>query len=176
MSLRHVTHGTVSTCRNYVGSHAYIFFVFCPFPFCIFPHAYSTLRPPTNITMMKISLAILAAPTLLSKTVKSMSTTATERTFTCSDGVKLVAKCWRNNVDNLHHHQPTKKILCLHGWLDNAASFNRLAPLLLLDSKSSLSEEQQQPMEIVALDFPGHGLSHHKSVDGPPQLLAEVRY
>jgi pimeloyl-ACP methyl ester carboxylesterase len=112
-----------------------------------------------------------------------MSSTATiissERTFTCSDGVKLVAKCWRNNVDNLHHHRPTKKILCLHGWLDNAASFNRLAPLLLLDSKSSLSEErqqQQQPMEIVALDFPGHGLSHHKSVDGPPQLLAEVRY
>jgi pimeloyl-ACP methyl ester carboxylesterase len=79
----------------------------------------------------------------------------------------------------LHHHQPTKKILCLHGWLDNAASFNRLAPLLLLDSKSSLPKEQQQqqqPMEIVALDFPGHGLSHHKSVDGPPQLLAEVRY
>ena len=131
-------------------------------------------------------LAILAVPTLLSKTAKTMSSKATtiissERTFTCSDGVKLVAKCWRNSVDNNlhHHHQNTKKILCLHGWLDNAASFNRLAPLLLLDSKSSsLSEEQQQPpppMEIVALDFPGHGLSHHKSVDGPPQLLAEVR-
>ena len=131
--------------------------------------------------MMKLSLAILAAPTLLSKTVKSMSTTASiissERTFTCSDGVKLVAKCWKNEVVDNHHHRPTKKILCLHGWLDNSASFNRLAPLLLVDSKSSLSEEhQQQPMEIVALDFPGHGLSQHKSVDGPPQLLAEVRY
>ena len=69
---------------------------------------------------------------------------------------------------------PTKKILCLHGWLDNAASFNRLAPLLL-DSSSPLTDEQlQQPMEILALDFPGHGLSGHKSVDGPPQLLAEV--
>ncbi|ACI64182.1 predicted protein, partial [Thalassiosira pseudonana CCMP1335] len=51
-------------------------------------------------------------------------------------------------------------IICLHGWLDNAASFNRLAPLLLAAHNS--------PMEIVALDFPGHGLSSHKSVDGPP--------
>ena len=28
----------------------------------------------------------------------------------------------------------------------------------------------------MALDFPGHGLSGHKSVDGPPQLLAEYAY
>ncbi|KAL7536186.1 hypothetical protein ACHAXR_006967, partial [Thalassiosira sp. AJA248-18] len=52
-------------------------------------------------------------------------------------------------------------ILCLHGWLDNAASFDRLAPLLLADDDI--------PTEIVCLDFPGHGLSGHKSVDGPPQ-------
>lgn len=32
------------------------------------------------------------------------------------------------------------------------------------------------PTVIVALDFPGHGLSSHKSVDGPPQLLAEYAY
>lgn len=63
---------------------------------------------------------------------------------------------------------PTNKIICLHGWLDNAASFNRLAPLLLAAHNS--------PTEIVALDFPGHGLSSHKSVDGPPQLLAEYTY
>jgi pimeloyl-ACP methyl ester carboxylesterase len=62
----------------------------------------------------------------------------------------------------------TRKILCVHGWLDNAASFNRLAPLLL-DSIST-------PTELIALDFPGHGLSGHKSADGPPQLLAEYAY
>ena len=45
----------------------------------------------------------------------------------------------------------TRKILCLHGWLDNAASFNRLAPLLL--------DSTETPTEIVCLDFPGHGLS-----------------
>ena len=35
-------------------------------------------------------------------------------------------------------------VLALHGWLDNAASFARLAPKL-------------EGMRIVALDFAGHG-------------------
>jgi pimeloyl-ACP methyl ester carboxylesterase len=29
---------------------------------------------------------------------------------------------------------------------------------------------------LCALDFPGHGISGHKSIDGPPQLLAEYAY
>ncbi len=31
--------GTFSTCRNSLGSHEYSFFVFWPFPLCIFPQA-----------------------------------------------------------------------------------------------------------------------------------------
>ncbi|MEA2119453.1 alpha/beta fold hydrolase [Halovibrio sp. HP20-50] len=41
--------------------------------------------------------------------------------------------------------------LALHGWLDNAASFSRLAPLLV----------EAQDIRIVALDFRGHGHSSH---------------
>ncbi len=40
-------------------------------------------------------------------------------------------------------------MLALHGWLDNAASFDRLAPLL-------------PGCRIVALDHAGHGLSEHR--------------
>lgn len=41
--------------------------------------------------------------------------------------------------------------LALHGWLDNAASFSRLAPLLV----------EALDIRIVALDFRGHGHSAH---------------
>jgi len=44
--------------------------------------------------------------------------------------------------------------LALHGWLDNAASFTRLAPLLV----------EALDIRIVALDFRGHGHSAHVPV------------
>ena len=42
------------------------------------------------------------------------------------------------------------RILCLHGWLDNANSFLPLLPLI-------------DDAEIVAIDLPGHGKSDHQS-------------
>jgi pimeloyl-ACP methyl ester carboxylesterase len=41
------------------------------------------------------------------------------------------------------------RVLCLHGWLDNAASFIPLAPLL-------------GKFDVFAMDFPGHGHSDHR--------------
>jgi pimeloyl-ACP methyl ester carboxylesterase len=42
-----------------------------------------------------------------------------------------------------------KPMLAIHGWLDNAASFDRLAPLL-------------GDHYVVAIDLPGHGRSAHR--------------
>ena len=61
------------------------------------------------------------------------------------EGFRFAGKEW-------HPDQP-KKILALHGWLDNAASFEVIAPLL-------------PGYHIIALDLPGQGLSDHRSIEG----------
>lgn len=53
--------------------------------------------------------------------------------------ITLAAKVWGD--------ASLPPMLALHGWLDNAGSFDRLAPLLCTH------------FHIVALDFPGHGRS-----------------
>ena len=60
-------------------------------------------------------------------------------------------------------------ILALHGWLDNAASFSSLAPLL-------------KNAQVVALDLPGHGHSEHRKfsdhyqfIDYIPTVLQSIK-
>ena len=53
----------------------------------------------------------------------------------------LAAQCWGEE------HLPP--LLALHGWLDNAGSFARLAPRLAAR------------YQVIALDLPGHGHSDH---------------
>jgi pimeloyl-ACP methyl ester carboxylesterase len=48
-----------------------------------------------------------------------------------------------------------KPVLCLHGWKDNAASFDRLIPHLIS------SPLKGGPYEFICIDFPGHGFSSH---------------
>jgi pimeloyl-ACP methyl ester carboxylesterase len=57
----------------------------------------------------------------------------------------------RGNLTALRHgDRQGPKLLCLHGWLDNGASFLPLMPLL-------------PEFDLVALDLPGHGASAHRS-------------
>jgi pimeloyl-ACP methyl ester carboxylesterase len=56
-------------------------------------------------------------------------------------GFTIAAKAW-GPEDGI-------PVLSAHGWLDNAGSFDRLAPML-------------DGMRIVAFDFPGHGRSPHR--------------
>lgn len=56
-------------------------------------------------------------------------------------GGRLAAKRWRAGG--------ATRILALHGWLDNAGTYDGLAPLL-------------PESDLVCLDLPGHGLSYHR--------------
>jgi len=56
--------------------------------------------------------------------------------------LSLAAKAWGD--------RSLPPLLALHGWLDNAGSFDALAPLLAEDRY------------VVALDLPGHGRSQHR--------------
>ncbi len=60
------------------------------------------------------------------------------------DGVEIAVRCW-GPEDGI-------PVLALHGWLDNAASFDRLAPLL-------------DGCFVVAPDLAGHGRSDHRRDD-----------
>lgn len=53
------------------------------------------------------------------------------------------------------------KIIALHGWLDNAASFIPLAQYI-------------EGYHLIAIDWPGHGLSAHRPVGANYQLLDYV--
>lgn len=75
---------------------------------------------------------------------------------------KLAAKSWHEETDDC------KRLLALHGWMDNAGSFDKLMPKI----------KHKNGLYIVALDLPGHG----KSSQLPPgssysdlNIIMEVR-
>jgi len=76
-----------------------------------------------------------------------------ERTFECF-GLTLAARHWGNP-----NGAPT---FALHGWLDNANTFNRLAPLL-------------PELNLVALDFAGHGRSDHRPPGAHYHALFDIQ-
>jgi pimeloyl-ACP methyl ester carboxylesterase len=76
-----------------------------------------------------------------------------------------VALSWEVNglhLAGLSWGDPNKRpLLALHGWLDNAASFGVLAPLLAQH-------------HVVALDLTGHGLSAKRSQDAGYQIWDDL--
>lgn len=67
---------------------------------------------------------------------------AEELTLACRSGARLAALAWGDA------HAPVR-VLALHGWMDNAATWSALAPAL------------SPSCRVVALDLPGHGRSPH---------------
>lgn len=105
-----------------------------------------------------------------------------EITLECSDGMVLAAQQWYvkgNPADDREGETRTRNILCLHGWLDNCRSFHYLAPQLaekLAGTTTDGIHVTNTDVNVVALDFLGHGLSSHKSLDGPSILLSETAF
>jgi pimeloyl-ACP methyl ester carboxylesterase len=69
------------------------------------------------------------------------------------NGLELAGLCWGDET--------LPPILALHGWLDNAESFNALAPLL-------------ENYYVVAPDLTGHGRSSHRSQDATYQIWDDL--
>ena len=113
-----------------------------------------------------------------------MSPGLRELTLQCSDGMVIAAQQWcvkANPLDdsNEEGETRTKNILCLHGWLDNCRSFHHLAPELankLSGKHTDGIQVTNTDVNVVAIDFLGHGLSSHKSLDGPSILLSESAF
>ncbi|KAI8854865.1 Alpha/Beta hydrolase protein [Chytridium lagenaria] len=69
-------------------------------------------------------------------------------TFHTFRGLKLTARTWGNESS-------PRKVLALHGWLDNANTWDNLLPRLY--------ENDPSRMYVVAIDFAGHGFSEHRA-------------
>lgn len=159
----------------------------------------ASLRPAANrVFSLTVKQYIQARRTTATRNTKRTMTsssviTPAEITLQCSDGIHLAGQCWKdddaiNSVggkEKKHH-----RILCLHGWMDNAASFHSLAPAIIQHFSSPAPSACRRDgnegdgnrdigsgsIELVALDFVGHGQSAHKSMDGAQNILAEHVY
>ena len=69
------------------------------------------------------------------------------------DGLTIAGLAWGR--------PDAQPVLALHGWLDNAASFSALAPLL-------------EDYYVVALDLTGHGQSSRRSADASYQIWDDL--
>lgn len=68
-------------------------------------------------------------------------------------GLGIAVRRWRAGAP--------RRVLALHGWLDNAASFDRLAA-------------HWPDTDVLAVDLPGHGLSDHKPLQASYNLWDDL--
>jgi len=68
--------------------------------------------------------------------------------FHLPEGISVAGKCWGDD-------RATINVVAMHGYLDSAATFDRLAPILVQQSHYNI--------RIVAFDFSGQGKSSHRA-------------
>ncbi|XP_055309654.1 serine hydrolase-like protein isoform X2 [Sitodiplosis mosellana] len=100
-----------------------------------------------------LPLKNLQKPTLLSHPIRSLSTSSSKFQLAESkvDEPKEVQieVPWGHVAGKWYGSENTRPIVLVHGWQDNAGSFDKLIPLLLNGPNRS----------YLSIDLPGHGLS-----------------
>ncbi|MAD65860.1 MAG: alpha/beta hydrolase [Porticoccaceae bacterium] len=75
-----------------------------------------------------------------------------ERNFEVN-GLTLTAKEWGRSG--------SIPVIALHGWLDNAATYDRMLPFM-------------ENLHVIALDLAGHGRSSHRSMDSSYDIWIDI--
>lgn len=81
---------------------------------------------------------------------------AKEIVIVLKNGLRVAAKTWGSTTSSV-------RVLALHGWMDNASSFDTVAPYL-----------GGAGMYVVAIDFIGHGRSQHVPPETEPYFMNYV--
>ncbi len=83
-----------------------------------------------------------------------------EKKFLTQDGRFISAVCYGTQ----DFSSATLKIVCLHGWLDNASTFDLLIPNLIknLSTTTGNSVKDEKDVSIICFDIAGHGCSEHR--------------
>lgn len=84
-----------------------------------------------------------------------------EFTLKLPNGPRLAGKRW-GPIENIDQKYDQEKVLALHGWLDNASTWDGLAP-----------ELAKKDMVVICLDFLGHGKSDHQQ-DADYSIVSHV--
>jgi pimeloyl-ACP methyl ester carboxylesterase len=114
-----------------------------------------------------------------------------EKRFTTPYGLDLSYQFWSNSdalcLEGGAQTTPRSenergeplRIITLHGWLDNAASFQRLASTVYeVRSASDEQTSHKRPspkLDMAVLDLPGHGLSGHRHLQATYNLWDDIR-
>ncbi|KAI8812564.1 Alpha/Beta hydrolase protein [Cladochytrium replicatum] len=85
----------------------------------------------------------------------SLEPTGGARNFTAvlAEGIRISGKVWGKAPQRAN--EPIRRFLCLHGWLDNANTWDLVVP--------KLEESYGDSVSFLALDFAGHGWSDLRS-------------
>ncbi|KXS16626.1 alpha/beta-hydrolase [Gonapodya prolifera JEL478] len=82
-----------------------------------------------------------------------------EMVFRSYYGLRIAAKVWGERPEKGKTREDWIQIMALHGWLDNAATWDLMAPVLL---SHALRHIPSKRITLICLDLPGHGLSDHR--------------